>query len=862
MQPAPPHTALKFLRWFCREDYLDEMEGDLIEIFEQQYAQSPAAARRKFIWTVVRHFRPDFIKAFTIGQNSTAMYQHNFKIAYRNFFKYKSTFLINLIGLSTGLACALLIFLWVQDERSVDKFHENDDRLYQVMVNFDVGEDVETLDWTPMPLGGKLRNEMPEVEYVTASYPPSNYTFPGILNKEDGKLKTKAKYVNKEFFSIFTHPLVAGDQSTVLADQNSCVISEDLAIQLHGSAAGALGKVLDYEFGSYTGEYTITGVFETMPADASLQFDVAFSFDLHVAKNPDLMRWDYNDPCLYLTLKEGANANAFERKIAGLIKENNPGSSGELFLRKYSSQYLYGNFENGVQAGGRISYVILFSVIGLFLLVIACINFMNLSTARASRRIKEIGVKKSIGARRSDLALQYLMEAVIMSFLSMALALFIIALIIPEFNYITGKQLALELKPEWLLSLAGIALFTGLLAGSYPALYLSGLSPINILKGGIIKSVSALWIRKGLVVFQFVISLMLILMVFTVARQVDFIQSKNLGYDRENVIYFNERYTDYQAFTAMKTYLEGLTGVSGVSAIRGDLTSGDRNNTPQLAWEGQVEENKVNFDDVVVTHDFFETMGIKVLEGRGFTDNLEQEQLNIVFNEAAIAVMGLEDPIGQTIDMWGHQWNIIGVVQDFHLESLYTDIKPAFFRSNNYSMNAVVKIETGKTLEVLQAVEAYHKEHNDGLPLDYQFMDDAYNQLYASEQRVSTLSKYFAVVAILISCLGLFGLAAFTAEIRLKEIGIRKILGSANSQIVMLLSKEYTKMVLIANVIGLPIGYYLISMWLDNFAFKIDLSWWFFISSGVLTLLVAWFTVGFQTFKAARVNVLETLRSE
>ncbi|MEM6736894.1 MAG: FtsX-like permease family protein, partial [Bacteroidota bacterium] len=702
----------------------------------------------------------------------------------------------------------------------------------------------------------------PEVEYVTASYPPSNYTFPGILNKEDGKLKTKAKYVNKEFFSIFTHPLVAGDQSTVLADQNSCVISKDLAIQLHGSAAGALGKVLDYEFGSYTGEYNITGVFETMPADASLRFDVAFSFDLHVAKNPDLMRWDYNDPCLYLTLKEGANADAFERKIAGLIKENNPGSSGELFLRKYSSQYLYGNFENGVQAGGRISYVILFSVIGAFLLVIACINFMNLSTARASRRIKEIGVKKSIGARRRDLAIQYLMEAVIMSFLSMALALFIVALIIPEFNYITGKQLVLEFKPEWMLSLAGIALFTGLLAGSYPALYLSGLSPISIFKGGLVKSVSALWIRKGLVVFQFVISLMLILMVFTVAQQVEFIQNKNLGYDRENVIFFNETYPDYKSFMVMKNHLEGLTGITGVAAISGDLTSGDRNNTRGVNWPGQEEEELIDFDDVVVTNDFFKTMGIEIVAGRDFSDDLEKDNENIIFNQAAIDQMGLEDPIGQTVQLWGGNRTIIGVVNDFHLESLYKDIKPAFFRSSSRRMNAVVKIETGKTVEMLQAIETYYKEQNDGLPLDYQFMDDVYNQLYVSEQRVSTLSKYFAVVAILISCLGLFGLAAFTAEIRLKEIGIRKILGSANSQIVVLLSKEYTKMVLIANVIGLPIGYYLISIWLDNFAFKIDLGWWFFIGSGILTLLVAWFTVGFQTFKAARVNVLETLRSE
>ncbi len=857
MKPAPPNVALRFLRWFCREDYLEEVEGDLVEVYESHYQKSPAKAKRKFIWTVLKYFRPEFIKAFNIGQNSTTMIQHNTKIAYRNSLKYKNTFFINLLGLATGLACALLIFLWVQDERSIDKFHENDDRLFQIMQTFDLGHTKETVDWNPMPLSDALKNQMPGVEYVTAAYPPSNYAYPGKIKLEDRKVKVRAKYVEKDFFNAFTYRLLAGDKSTLLSDKYACAVSEDLATELYGSVDEALGKAFSYELGKYSGEFTISGVFENMPSNASIQFNLAFNYDLYTSFNPDIMRWDYNSPCVYVTLTEGTDTDAFENKITGLLKKNFPETEGNLFLRQYSSQYLYGNVEDGKQTGGRISYVILFSMIAVFLLVIACINFMNLATARASRRTKEIGVKKSIGAKRSDLIIQYLFEAVITSFLSMSLALLIVYLIMPQFNLITGKQLALVLSAEMILSLIGIAFFTGLLAGSYPALYLSGLSPIKIFKGGPIKSVSAFIIRKGLVIFQFTISLMLILMVFTVARQVEFIKTKNLGFDRDNVIFFNESIPNYTTF---KNHLETLTGVVSVSAIRGDLTSGDRNNTTSLEWEGKQEGDIVDFDDVLVDPDFFSAVNIQILEGRGFSDDMISEENSLIFNQTAIEQMGLEEPIGKIIDMWGKNWTIVGVVKDFHLESLYKEVRPAFFRAGTNPGNAVVKIENGKTIEAVQAIEAYYKEQNDGLAPDYQFLDDTYDRLYAAEQRVSTLSKYFAGVAIIISCLGLFGLAAFTAEIRLKEIGIRKILGSANSQIVVLLSKDYTKMVLVANLIGLPLGYYLIHQWLSSFAFKIDLSIWFFVAAAVLTVFIALLTVGFQTLKAARVHVLETLR--
>jgi len=337
------------------------------------------------------------------------MYQHNLKIAYRNFFKYKSTFFINLIGLSTGLACALLIFLWVQDERSIDTFHEKDDRLYQVMHNIPVGDEVKTFEWTPGPLSKTLDDEMPEIENVTATFPPSNYTFNGVLRYEDKLTKAKSKYVENDYFNVFSHAIIAGNKAAFLKDKLAAVISDELAVKLFGTTQNVVGKSLRWEMGDFSGDYFVTGVFEKMPSNASIEFDIAFNFDLYASKDQDMDRWSYNNPCTYITIKEGTNVAEFEEKIAGLIKQKDPELNGVLFLRKYSDQYLYGNFENGKEAGGRISYVILFSIIAAFLLVIACINFMNLSTARASRRIKEIGVKKSIGAKRGDLVSQYLL---------------------------------------------------------------------------------------------------------------------------------------------------------------------------------------------------------------------------------------------------------------------------------------------------------------------------------------------------------------------------------------------------------------------------------------------------------------------
>ena len=861
--PIPPKWAESFLRWFLRDDLEEEVLGDMEEKFYSKVKEgSISAAKLNYWFQVCHYFRPFAIKNYRLNSIHFIMYKHNFKIAFRNYFRYKSSFFINLSSLSIGLACAILIVLWVRDELSIDKFHENDERLFQVMHNFESPSGIVTLEWTPGLLAEALEEEFPEVEQSVQVMPPSPYSFNGIMAVEDMRLRAKAKFAGRDFFNIFSYGLKAGKEDHVLEDKNAVVISDELALNLFNSTTGAVGQTLAWRQGEFTGDYYVSGVFTKMPSNASIQFDVVFNYDLYKSKHPELERWSYNSPSTYVLLDEGAKEQALSSKIADLTQENDPNAEGTLFLTKYSDQHLYGNYENGVSSGGRITYVVLFLVTAVFILLIACVNFMNLSTARASRRFKEIGVKKAIGAKRSTLAIQHLGESLVMSSLSLIVALVLVGFLIPTFNQFTGKELAFTLTPGLIFPLLGINFITGLIAGTYPALHLPGLNPVRILKGNVVTSVSALWMRKGLVVFQFVISVVFILLVMVVYQQMEYIQSKPLGYQKDNVIYLDGEGRTGSSHQTFLDQLRKVPGVVNVSAMRGDIMNGEHNSTAGVVWDGRQAEIEIKFTDLVVDFDFFETMGMEVTQGRGFSAESSTENDKIMFNEKAIKAMGLVNPVGQTVRLWGQEKEIIGVVKDFHFESLYEEVKPCFFRMSDKHLNPLVKIQAGQERQTLARLQDLYKEQHDGIALEYQFLDSVYERLYFSEQQVATLSRYFAGIAIVISCLGLFGLAAFTAERRLKEIGIRKILGAGNFRIIALLTADFTKMVAIAILIALPAGYFIAQNWLDDFAFKIDLEWWFFAGAGSLALIIAWLTVGMQTMKAASVNPVECLKDE
>ncbi|MFC4870661.1 ABC transporter permease [Negadavirga shengliensis] len=802
------------------------------------------------------------------------MLRHNLLLIFRSFKKDKSTFLINLIGLSTGLACASLIFLWAQDELSIDHFNEKDVRLYQVMQNIPNADGIRTIESTHGLLAKALAEEMPEVESAISVIPASWFPDTGILSFEETRVKTKGQYVGNGFFQIFSYDFVQGDKNQLLNNKYNIAISEELAMKLFHTTDNVIGKTVAWDHETMNGQFIVMGIFKNIPLNASEQFDLVFNYELFFENRPGLQSWGNSDPYTYLLLKDGTNISEFNDKIAGFLRTKDESHTSSLFVRKYSDKYLYNHFENGVQAGGRIEYVRLFSLIAIFILAIACVNFMNLSTAKASRRLKEVGVKKAVGAGRKTLIAQYLGESMLMALVSMFMAILLVELFLPRFNAITGKHLELAWDGNLILSLLAVTYVTGLVAGSYPAFYLSGFNPVTVLKGKLNTSMEEVWTRKGLVVFQFVISVILIAFVGVVYKQIEFVQTKNLGYDRDNILHFEmemkiEDDPDFlmeggiweKRVEAFLHEVENIPGIVDVSNYYHDLT-GNHGGLSGVDWEPGDHDEKLNFSNLQVGYDFIKTLGIEMVDGRSFSREFSSERSKVILNKAAIDAMGLSDPVGKTIKVWGQEKEIIGVAGDFHYESLYEEVKPCLFQLELRSSNIMAKIKAGtESVTIAQLQELYHQYYS-GLEFDYQFLDNDYQALYTAEKRVSILSRYFAGLTIVISCLGLFGLAAFTAERKIKEIGIRKVLGSSEWKIIKLLSGDFAKMVLLAIVIALPLSFYMTKNWLDNFAYKIDLEWWYFLGTGLLTMIIALLTVSFQSVKAALANPVESLRSE
>ena len=787
------------------------------------------------------------------------MFKHNLLLIYRNFKRFKSTFFINLIGLSTGLACVLLIYLWVNDELSVDKFNENDSRLFRAMEHRVKSGGIWTSPTTPGPLAEALVEDMPEIEYVVPTTQPQSY----LLSLGDKNVSAVGRYVGNHFFKTFSYDLIEGDAGKVLSDKNSIVISDVLARKLFNTTDNLIGKTVEFQ---HETSFQVSGVFKSMPSNATDQFEFVLTFEKFREYRDWLKSWGNTGLLTMVLLKPDVDVNAFNAKIADYVKVKTEGqiTHRTLFLKNYSENYLHGKYENGVVVGGRITYVKLFSLIAIFILIIACINFMNLSTAKASRRIKEVGIKKAIGAGRKALIVQYLGESILMSFLSLLVAILLVDIFLSQFNVITGKQLSLQLDSTMILLFTGAMLFTGLLAGSYPALYLSGFNPASVLKGKFSSSFGEAWARKGLVVFQFTLSIIFIVSVLVVYKQIEFVQSANLGYEKEDLIYFPLKgaLSEVKSQESLIEEMKGVPGVSNVSSTSHTLT-GHNSGTSGVVWEGKDTEDKTEFENITVNYDMIETMGVEMKEGRTFSRQHGMDTSAIIFNQKAIDFMGLKDPIGKVVKLWGEDVQIIGVTNDFHFESLHEDVKPVFFRLDTRDTYLLMaRLQAGKESEALGAIQTLCQKFNPGFPFEYKFVDEVYQSQYASEQRVATLSRYFAGLAILISCLGLFGLASFTAERRRKEMGIRKILGSSEFNIVYLISSDFTKIVFVSIIIALPLSFIAMRYWLEDFVYKIELQWWFFIGAGALALVISWMTVGMQAVKAARVNPTKCLKEE
>lgn len=787
------------------------------------------------------------------------MIRNYLKIAWRNIVKNKAHTFINIGGLSVGLASSLLILLWVQDERGVDGFHANGNQLYQVYERNTHNGTIEGTYYTQGLLADEIKKRIPEVQYASGL----EQNHPSTFKAGDKVLKMDGTYAGSDFFSMFSYTLLQGTTGTALNTPPGIAISRKMAEAFFGSVDNAMGKAIRYE---NSDNLMVTAVFENLPANSSQQFDFLKSWKAFVIENKWVNNWNSSSPSTYIQLRPGADPKKVAAKIKDFLSLYRPATTGlrtELALQPYTEKYLHSTFKNGIADSGRVEYVSIFSLVAIVILLIACINFMNLATARSIKRAREVGVRKVMGAARTSLIAQFMSEALLLSFISMIIAIAIVVLLLPEFNNITGKQIAIQLgQPVYWLALAGVLVLTGLLSGAYPAIFLSSLNPVRVLKGSLKFGRGATFFRKGLVVFQFALSIILIIGTIVVSGQMNYIQNKNLGYNRENLLYIPLEGDLIKNYDLFKYEASKMTGVQSISKMKESPTviGHSRND---ITWEGKDPNQPASISDATVGYDFVKTMKLQLIGGRDFSKEFA-DSANYLVNEAAAKKMGYQDAVGRVLSWDGRKGKIVGVLKDFHFNSLHEAIGPLVIRlADNQKWGTIlVRTEAGKTKQVIAGLEKISKELNPDFTFSCQFSDLEYAKLYNSEQVVNKLCNYFATIGIFISCLGLLGLVMFTAEQRVKEISIRKVLGARASSLFALLSSEFLILVLISLLIASPVTWYAMSKWLQGFAYHTTMQWWMVGLAGGLIILIAMATVSFHAIKAALVNPIKNLRSE
>ncbi|RDC65545.1 ABC transporter permease [Adhaeribacter pallidiroseus] len=780
-----------------------------------------------------------------------------FKIAGRTLLRQKGFSFLNITGLSLGLATSLLILLWVVDELQFDGFHKRIDRLYVVLhhLNFTNGE-IRTGPDTQGLLAPALKENFPEIVDATRV----SFAQERILKIGEKAFKEQGHFADPNFFKIFSFPLLIGDAKTVLQDISSIVISQSFAQKHFGNVPQALGKVI--QIGD-ADKFVVSGVFRDVPKNSSLQFEYVLPFEVLFQNNHWLRDWGASSIQTFVLLHDNAGANAVSSKIENFVKKQAKASISTLMLQPLKQFYLYNKFENGQPAGGRIVYVRLFSVVAIFILLIACINFMNLATARSAQRAKEVGVRKVIGASRTSLISQLLTESFLLALVSMVIALAVVTYALPFFNQLTGKSICLPFtNPAFFLTVISITLFTSLLAGSYPALFLSAFQSVQVLKGTIKVSAGARFLRQGLVVFQFVLSTGLIVSTGVVYRQIQYMKNKNLGLNQENLIYFQGTGGVLNHFEAYRTELLAQPGISKVAQSSQELL-GSVTTSQSLNWEGKNPRDIISFQVIQADADFIPTMGAKLKEGRNFSPHLATDSLSYIVNEEALKIMGLPHPVGQKLSFQGKEGKIIGLVQDFHVSSLHDPIMPVLITLRPQEARMIyVRTRSGQAPQAIASLQKLHLQFESATPFEYHFLDQSCERIYRHDRLVSKLATGFAFISIFISCLGLFGLVTFTVQQRTKEIGIRKVLGASVRLIVALLSKDFLKLVLLANIIAWPLAGWAMHQWLQDFAYRTNLGWEIFALAGATTVFIALLTISLQAIKAAVANPINALRSE
>jgi putative ABC transport system permease protein len=782
------------------------------------------------------------------------------KLTLRKTNKEKGHALINVAGLAAGMACCMTIFLWVQDELGYDRFHGKGDRILRVFTRDFAGGETRLNEAAPAPIGAALVAEYPEV--VNATRLQSGWSGWNLHLGDKNFSSERLAAVEPSLFEIFSFPFIEGDPKTALKDPHSIVLTESLARKFFGEE-GALGKTLQIN----ATDMAVTGVIKDIPRNSHIQFDYAFpAVNMAQWRSSKLDDWSYLQFATYIEVRAGTDWRGLGAKIAGMIKAKDPKLPLEVFLCPLKNVHFelgrLGNFVTQYERPGNLTTIYIFSIVGLLVLLLACVNYMNLATARSEHRSREVGVRKALGASRSDLIKQFFGESLTLTFIAFAFALLLVWLFLPTFNVLIAKSMSMAslATPRVFLGLLGIVLLTGLVSGSYPALYLSAIQPVTAIrrppalgrtKGGTL--------RRVLVTGQFAVTIALIAVTAVIYGQLRYMETADLGYDKDNIVYFASYGDLGRNVEAAKTAL--LQNPDVLSVTKAFPPFGGRV-TDEVEWEGQQPGRKILFTEDFGDHDYQKTFGFQMALGRYYSRDFPSDASSFVLNETAVREMGLADPLGKWVSYGGRKGPIIGVVEDFHGASMHGLIAPKIISLSNEGFFLCVKFRDGRTREVMAFLAKVWAEKVPGRPFRYHFVDDDVRRSYEGERKARTAFQTFAGLSIFIACLGLFGLVSFVAERRTKEIGIRKILGAGVPGIVRLITGEYVRWVLLSNLIAWPVAYFAARKWLSGFAYRIPLSAWIFVLSSALAMLLTILTVGHKSLRAATANPVESLRYE
>jgi putative ABC transport system permease protein len=868
MKANPPKGALRMLSWFCPGHLYEEIEGDLIQQFSRDLKKfSENRSRRRFYWNTIRFFRPGILlrNKPTTHLTSLDMFTNYMKVAVRVMLRNKSYSFINLFSLALGITAFSFLFLWVQNEFTYDQFHTDKDRIYKAWNRVDANSKINCWDVTARVLAPTLKEEYPEVESAIS------YTAWGeqhlFIHGDKRLIKTAGAYADTAFLTMFTFPLIKGDARTAFKDPQSIVITESFARELFGEQE-AFGESVYIGEGGDGLSLTVTGVLKDLPHNSDFHFEYMIPYTLVEKFNGKEVYWGNNSVYTFVKLKEGVDISSFNEHVKSIVKSHTKNDDmHEVFLYPLTKMRLYSKFENGVPSGGRIEIIRLMGLLGVCLLVIACINFINLSTARAQRRSKEVAVRKVTGAFRNSLVTQFLFESILLAFGAGILSLLAVYIGLPRFSQLVNEHLTLQLSNlNFWIGGGMLVLLVGLLAGSYPALYLSAFKPAKILKGIAVSKSGKSRLRAVLVVAQFGLAILLVVSVFVVQRQINYVQSRDTGYDKENLVYQYFTGTLKKNYESYKTELLQLGAAESITKTSTPITN-RWSNTDGIKWEGKDPNDRTLFERIYEDSHFAKTVGLTVLRGRDMDlEKFPTDSTAAVLNEAAVKAMGFTDPIGQVITDNGMEWHVIGVVKDFILTSPFNKIEPViiFGCKQSWPFNvAHIKLNSSKPMqENIQIMADLAKKYNPEYPFEYEFVDIAYARKFANLEATRTITILASLLTILIAGLGLLGLSTYLVEVRVKEIGIRKVMGGSVLSITNLLTWASIKPILIAVLLFGPLAWLAMNWWLSSYPYRISIGVFTIPLAALVIIALAVLITSVQTIRAAKANPVNSLRSE